>query len=53
MLGESGPSALPAILDSPKSRQRYRSSDQDSGSNEILAQLSALMPAGAHSAAYA
>jgi RNA polymerase sigma-70 factor (ECF subfamily) len=48
-----GRATLARNLDSPKGRKRCRSVDQDGGFNDILAQLSALMPVGAYSTAYA
>jgi len=48
-----GREALIQSLDDPHNRRRCRSVEQNGASNDILAQLSALAPAGAHSIAYA
>lgn len=48
-----GRAALVKHLNGPQKPQRRRSVDQVGGADDILAQLSVLMPAGAPSAAYA
>lgn len=48
-----GRAALIQNLNNPQRRPRRRSVTQNSGFNDILAQLSALTPADAHSIAYA